>query len=300
MILRRLSTNCVKKFAIFGKLYYTVGRMEFIAKTFSYLKKSFPLLAAVMLVPATALAVLVKPFGFVTAFPSYMQLEIRSFGDVAWLLFDKYATVYVYPYIVAFIAATLGISLALAVIENHFRVGRIKFSSAARKVNNCLWPAFISFGFITVLFFVWQFLLTCVITLLHIFISGGGYATVADFITTGVVSVALFCVWLYLMKSAFIWAPMMLVYGYSFVDTVIESASAVSKAPFKFYFGLFLPFAVVVLLEAAVGMLGVPVWGQYLINTAVCVFLLAYTVAYIMVATFRLTGMERRDLKKLY
>ncbi len=274
--------------------------MKFTLKTLSYLKKGLPALAVVFLVPAVIMAVLVKPFNIVSFFPLYAAADIGTFADVVWLVFDKYALTHVYPYILVFAVCTLGFSVAVSIIENHFRVGRLTFSRPFKNVNSCFFPVLKAFGVIFLIYLLCNFLFACIVTLVHLLISGPGPVNAADYIVTAVVTVGLFMLMLQLIKSVFLWAPMMTVFGYNFADAVIESSSAVSKSSWSFYFGLLFPFATIILLEVIIGVFKLPMWSLYIVNAIFYDLLFSYLSAYIMVSAFELTGMERRDVRKIY
>ena len=55
-----------------------------------------------------------------------------------------------------------------------------------------------------------------------------------------------------------------------------------------------------VLIETVLGLFSPPLWSLYLVNILLYVLIFAYYSAYIMVSAFELTGMERRDLKRMY
>ena len=274
--------------------------MNFTVKTLAYLKKGLPLLAAVCLIPSVVMAVLIKPFNIVSFFPLYSSAEVNGFSDVVWLVFDKYALTHVYPYLIVYAVCALGLSFSLSIVENHFRVGRLTVGVSFKNINNCLVPVLIAFGVIFLVYLFCNFLFACAVTLVHLLISGAGAVNAADYAVTAVVAVVLFMLMLQILKSVFLWAPMMIVYGYNFLDAVIESSSAVSKAARPVYLRLLFPFFVWVVLEAGLGLFSPPLWSLYLVNILLYVLIFAYYSAYIMVSAFELTGMERRDLKRMY
>ena len=114
--------------------------MTYVSKTFSYLVKSLRLLVPIALLPALLLGMFSKPMSFITFIPSYGATDVKSFGDIAWLIFDKYSFTHIYPVILIFVALTLSCALSLSVIEKHFRIGKLMLKAPVQDVNSSLFP----------------------------------------------------------------------------------------------------------------------------------------------------------------
>ena len=119
-----------------------------------------------------------------------------------------------------------------------------------------------------------------------------------DIVILSLVITALFLLLMYFGMPAVFWAPLMLTFGYSFVDAFIESMSLARKAGFKLYIALMLPFVVVIMLQCVVSFLPLPIIALKAISVLLYLFLIVYLVSFMMNAAFDLTGLERRDIKK--
>lgn len=274
--------------------------MPYISKTFSYMAKSARLLVPIAILPALLLGMFVKPLGFITFLPLYAVTDVKSFSDIAWLIFDKYAVTHVYPMILIFVVLTLCCAFSLSVIEKHFRIGKLMIKAPFKDVNSSLFPVLKTLFVLTAVYFVWKFVLCGIATLLHFVISGAGVPNWWDIVILSLVITALFLLLMYFGMPAVFWAPLMLTFGYSFVDAFIESMSLARKAGFKLYIALMLPFVVVIMLQCVVSFLPLPIIALKAISVLLYLFLIVYLVSFMMNATFELTGLERRDIKKKY
>lgn len=280
-------------------MVYNTG-MGYIGKTFAYLKKAFPLLAAIMIVPAVIMAFFMRPISFITFLPEYFRTDVRSFLDVLWLIFDRYTLTYVYPIFIMFVLLVVAFSIGLSIIEKHFRVGRLMLKAPMNAVNNSIFPVAENFFILFLVYLASNFLFVCIVTLSHFLISGAGRVVPLDFIVTAFLALILFFLLMRLVQSAFLWAPVMLVFGYTFLDAVITASSLSAKAPFKLYRGIVFPFVCVMAVQSLVVFLRSPPWVNITVAAVCYLFLCVYTAAVVMIVVFDLSGMERRDLKKLY
>lgn len=274
--------------------------MGYIGKTLGYLKKSFPLLAAVMLAPAAALAFFVRPVSMITFLPMYARTEVASFLDVLWLIFDRYTLTYVFPLLLGFVLSVLGVSLGLSVVERHFRVGELALKAPLKAVNNSIFPVTANLFILLVIYMAAHFLFVCLVTLTHFLLSGAGRPGLADVAVTAVLSVTVLFLLLRLLQSFLFWAPLMLLYGYSFLDAVIASSSLCAKAPTGIWTGVAFPFVCVMTATSLAVFFRAPPWVNILTAGVSYLFLLVYLTAFVMVAVFDLGNMERRDMRPKY
>lgn len=274
--------------------------MLYIKKTFSYLKKSFWLLALIAAVPAVLTAVFFRPLGFIGFIPQYAHFGAHSFTDIAWMIFDRYSFTYVYPIVLTFIALVLSFSLSLSVIEKHFKVGRLLLKAPVKDVNNSLFPVLKTLTVITVFYLAWNFMLAGIITLAHFIFSGPGVPTKLNLIIANVLVLGLFVLFVFFSTPSVLWAPLMLLFGYSFVDAFVASTKLTGKATGRLFFGVLFPFVVIILLQYVLSFFFVPLIIMKVISGFYILFLIVYLMAYMMVAAFDLTDMERRDIKKSY
>lgn len=274
--------------------------MTYVSKTFSYIVKSLRLLLPIALLPAVLLGVFSKPMSFITFIPSYGATEVKSFGDIAWLIFDRHSFTFIYPIIIIFVALTLSCALSLSVIEKHFRIGKLMLKAPVQDVNSSLFPALKTLAVMAGIYLVWKFILTGIVTLLHFIISGQGVPSAVNIAVVATIIAAIFLFSLYLCLPSVLWAPLMLTFGYSFVDAFIEAPKLTGKAVFKLFIALVFPFAVVILFQYVIEFLPLHIIAVKVLAVAEYMFLIVYIVSFMMIATFDLTGLERRDIKKRY
>ena len=270
--------------------------MTYVSKTFSYIVKSLRLLLPIALLPAVLLGVFSKPMSFITFIPSYGATEVKSFGDIAWLIFDRHSFTFIYPIIIIFVALTL----SLSVIEKHFRIGKLMLKAPVQDVNSSLFPTLKTLAVMAGIYLVWKFILTGIVTLLHFIISGQGVPSAVNIAVVATIIAAIFLFSLYLCLPSVLWAPLMLTFGYSFVDAFIEAPKLTGKAVFKLFIALVFPFAVVILFQYVIEFLPLHIIAVKALAVAEYMFLIVYIVSFMMIATFDLTGLERRDIKKRY
>lgn len=274
--------------------------MTYVAKTFSYMKKSFWLLALIALVPAVLFGLFVRPLGFITFVPDYATTTVTSYADIAWLIFDRYAITYVYPIIIIFITTVVSVSLALSVIEKHFRTGRLMLKAPLQDINSSLFPTLKTLAVVTGIYLLWKFILSGLVTLMHFLISGSGTPNSVTVIVVSVLIAAVFLVTVFFGVPTLLWAPLMLTFGYSFVDALIEASRMSGKANWKLFAAFIFPLVIIILLQCILELLPIPIVAMKAIAAVFYLFLIMYLSALMMVAVFDLTELERRDIKKTY
>ena len=274
--------------------------MSYIAKTFSYIKKSFWVLLLIAVVPAVLLGLFVRPLGFVTFIPDFAVSAINSYADIAWLIFDRHATVYVYPLLLIFVTLTVCMALALSVIEKHFRTGKLMLKAPLRDLNSSLFPMLKTLAFIIAVYMLFKFILSGLVTLLHFLLSGAGHPNTLTVILVSISIIIAFVISIYFSVPIMFWAPLMLTFGYSFVDALIEAARMSSKAVWRLFTALIFPLVTVALLQCVFELLPLPIIAMKAIAAVMYLFLIMYISALMPVATFDLSELERRDEKKPY
>ena len=274
--------------------------MIYVSKTFSYMRKSFWLLALISLVPALLLGLFVRPMGFISFVPDYASTTVTSYADIAWLIFDRYATVYVYPIVLIFVTLVICMSLALSVIEKHFRTGRLMFKAPLQDINSSLFPTLKMLSVITAAYLLYKFILSGLVTLLHFLISGSGAPNTVTIVIVAVVVVALFFLMMFFAVPVLLWTPLMLTFGYSFADAFIAASRMASKAFWKLFLALVLPFVAVILVQCVLELLPLHIAALKAVAAVMYLFVIMYMSALMMVAMFDLTELERRDVKDKY
>ncbi len=186
--------------------------MTYIAKTFSYIKKSFWVLLLIAVVPAVLLGLFVRPLGFVTFIPDFAVSAINSYADIAWLIFDRHATVYVYPLLLIFVTLTVCMALALSVIEKHFRTGKLMLKAPLRDLNSSLFPMLKTLAFIIAVYMLFKFILSGLVTLLHFLLSGAGHPNTLTVILVSISIIIAFVISIYFSVPIMFWAPLIRIF----------------------------------------------------------------------------------------
>lgn len=271
--------------------------MAYIRRTFKYMFKAFGALALVCLPAAVLLGIFTKPMASLAYLVEYSKTYVKGFPDMFWLIFNKYATKYVYPLVLIFIALIFCTSLALSVIEKHFRVGKLMLVSPLKQINNYFLPVLISFFILSLILTLYGMIQSGLLTLLHMLMSGKGFPTAFNMVIAVVLSVGLFVLAVFASCSTMYWTPMMVIYGFSFGDAAASSLRLIDKKSGGIILGLLTPFAIVAVFASAVSFIGIS-YVRIALAVILYLFLIMYLVSYIMISMFDLSGMERRDEKR--
>lgn len=261
--------------------------------------RAFGVLALVCLPAAVVLGIFTKPMGSLSYLAAYSQTAVRGFPDMFWLIFNRYATKYVYPLVLILSSLVFCTSLCLSIIEKHFRVGKLLLVSPLKQINIYFLPVALSFILLSLILALYGMVQTGVLTLLHGLISGWGYPSVLNLILAAVISLALFVLFVLAACSTMYWAPMMVIYGFSFRDAAASSLRLIDGKTGRILAGLLFPFLLVAVLESVFSFIP----NKYVcaaLGVAEYLFLIMYVIAYIMVSMFDLSGMERRDEKNKF
>lgn len=271
--------------------------MVYVKRTFAYMFRALGVLTLVCLPAAVVLGIFTKPMASLSYLPAYANTYVKSFRDVFWLVFNRYATKYVYPLFLILASLVFSTSLAMSVIEKHFRVGKIMLKAPLKQINVYFLPVLLSYCVLAFVLFLYGAVQTGMITLLHFIVSGKGCPSALNLVLAAVIGCGLFVVALALSCSAMYWTPMMVIYGFAFGDATASSLRLIDQKRGAILFGLLLPYVLVAVVQSFVSLLPVP-WLRTAIAVLLYLFLIIYLITYIMVSMFDLSGMERRDGKK--
>lgn len=255
------------------------------------------MLAPVCLPAAIALGIFTKPMTSLSYLVEYSQTYVRSFKDIFWLFFNRYATAHVYPLAIIFIALILCASLSLSVIEKHFRVGKLMLKAPLRQINNYFLPVLFTFLILSLILIIYGLVQSGLLTLLHMLVSGKGEPSVLTLILATLLSLTLFVLSVAAAFSTLYWTPMMVIYGFSFRDAAASSLRLIDRNTGKVFFGVLFPFLVVAVLQTVFSFIN-NIYVSKALAVVLYLFLIVYLVCYIMVSMFDLSGMERRDRDK--
>lgn len=272
--------------------------MAYIKRTFKYMFKTFWALALICLPAALALGIFTKPMSSLSYLVAYSETYVKSFKSIFWLIFNRYATKYVYPLVIILIALIFSTALSMSVIEKHFRVGKLMLVSPLKQINNYFLPVLLSFLILSFILLLYGLIQTGMLTMLHMLISGRGYPNVLNMIIASVISLGLFVLAVFAACSTMYWTPMMVIYGFSFGDAAAASLRLLDGKAGGILFGLLTPFIIVAVLESVCSFV-TNIYVSCALAVVLYLFLIMYLVSYIMISMFDLSGMERRDEKKI-
>lgn len=270
--------------------------MVYIGRTFKYMFGAFWALALVCLPAAVALGIFTKPMASVSYLVTYAETNVRGFTDILWLVFNRYATVKVYPLALVFVTLVFCSSLCMSIVEKHFRVGKLMLRAPLKQINNYFLPVLVTYVLLTLVITLYGFIQSGVIALLHVAISGWGYPNAFNVVLAAVVSLGLFVLAVFVFCSAMYWTPMMVIYGFSFRDAAASSFRLLDGKTGGILIGLLTPFLIVAVAGTLLSFAG-NVYVRCAVGVLLYLFLIVYVISFIMVSMFGLSGMERRDIK---
>lgn len=260
--------------------------------------RAFGILSLACLPAAVMLGVFTKPMASLSYCVPYSETYVRGFREIFWLIFNRYATRYVYPLPLIFLALVFSVSLAMSVIEKHFRVGKLMLKAPLKQVNNYFLPVLISLAILALILLLYGLIQTGALTLLHFLISGRGYPNVLNLALAAALSLGLFVLAMFVALSAMYWTPHMVIYGFSFRDAAAASSRLIDGKSGGLLCGLLVPYLIVAVLQSVISFIGL-VYVRMALAVVLYLFLILYVVVYIMISLFDLSGMERRDIKDI-
>ena len=271
--------------------------MQYIKQTLKYMLGAFGVLMLVCLPAATVLGVFTKPMGSLSYCVNYAVADIRGFKEMFWLIFNSRAIKHVYPLFLILFSLVFSVALALSVIEKHFRVGKLMLKAPLKQINNYFLPVILTFLILSLILFLYGMIQTGVLTFLHMIISGKGVPSVINVIVACAISLALFVLSVYIACSTMYWAPMMVIYGFTFRDAAAAALRLIDRRMKSILAGVLFPFLVVALLESVFSLINI-IYVRIPLAVLLYLFLIMYIAAFIMVSMFDLSDMERRDGKR--
>lgn len=272
--------------------------MHLFKETFKYLRRSFFVLALFALIPAILMGIFIKPMSFLTFIPDYIFSDIKNFGDIIWLVFNKFIITHFYIVLIIFVSIVISWSIIVAIIEKHLRIGKLKLQSPFKSINSSFFPVLKTVSILFLIILVWYFLQGCILTFLHYIISGIGYPNSLNIILAIFFSVLLFVCVLLLCLQIVLWTPTMLLYGYSFIDACSSSLRLVGKSAGNVFWGLFFPICFIVLIVFILDLFKLNIIINIIIYSCCYLFLIVYLPAFAMVTQFELSQIKIRETVK--
>ncbi|MCL2847558.1 MAG: hypothetical protein FWE13_02250 [Firmicutes bacterium] len=285
--------------------------MEFVAKTFKYLRSSWWLIWLMCLPASVVLAFFMRPLGLVSFLPTYALSEMTGTGNFLRLHFEPlivdsraFIGLFIVMPILIVITLFLTVCSVFSLIEIHFRTGRLQLKRPLSRINEYFIPTAKIFAFIIVFFIIYFALIIGLNALQHNILTGGRdvleiYITpsVGSIITMAIITLLIFVLVCWLMAPVMFMLPFMQVYGYGFGDGLRNATSYYAKNPFRISFGIAFIFLISIALSTVLAGLEefLPIAVRIIISIVIQSFTLMYFFAYCMVVSFDVANIERRD-----
>lgn len=275
--------------------------MTLAKRTFKYLKKSFLPLSLASSLPAIILGYLSQPYTGITFLTIYTKTSSAGFSDILWMLLSKEHLLCVFPYIIVITLLILACSYNLSVIEKHFKTGNLVLVNPVRSINNSILSVIKVVPLILVVTFIILLIQAAFVSLIRYLITGpSGYTTILDGIWVIIISIILFLIQVTVSAFVGVWAVIMQIFGFSFIDAFVDAIRVVSKKWFSFLLGVIVPIFISLIPHLVLNALPFDLTlTKVLISMGMHLFIIIYYCAYIMVSVYSLTGLERRDEKSI-
>lgn len=288
--------------------------MALLGETFKYLKKSFWILLLYAIVPSIVISFFVKPFSSITFLPTLFVGQtdydfIEIFAMITSTIVDVSVFGDLIGGIVFFVFMWIAAVLCLCVAEKHLKTGELSLKISKNQFFTYAFPIFFSLVLWIVLYLVCLAAQSGFISLIH-FVCGVTPPTTIDCILSTVVSLLIFTAILYCSVHLLFLPLITVYYGYGLRESFVESLRMTSDNMRTLLLGFLVPMLVAIiadvilstitaLLAGYAGMsLAAKYWIDYIISVITLALIIMYLVAYALVSFYKLSGLERRDIRK--
>jgi len=277
--------------------------MQFVKETFKYLKKSFFALLVLAAAPAFILGLMFPPFSGVSFIPLYVQTPAANFVSIFWMIFSKRGISHIYPAILALPVFIVFAAFIFSVIEKHFKTGKLMLHRPFYSVNNSLLTILkiipLALALIAVLLLV-QISLS---SLVRLVVTGvEGFPRVFDCIWIVIIAALFFFVSIAVTVFMGVWAVIIQIFGFSFAEAFVEAMRTVGKRWLPLILGMAVPIIILITPLVVLNSLPpewIPEIVKAIVGMAAHLLVIVYYFAYVMVSTFNLANLERRDTRSI-
>jgi hypothetical protein len=267
--------------------------MIFVKQTLDYLKKNFIFLIVFAVIPAVMYAInnttlnIYNFFIKISTHHKFNFVEIyKSFSTINYNSFTKT--------LLSFLATIVFVSLILAFIEKHMRIGKRTFKGIVGKLNDNIMPVFLLIFLFIIILEIWSVLLSAFLITAAIILQG-----TALLITSSIICLILYLLLFMLMGLFVIWLPCILITGFNYSEAFVYSASLMADHKKDIVISLVLPYILCNLIAAFVHLAIGNTAGFIVLIVAFIIYFIYYT-SLMYVIYFYLTKETREDLKKKY
>ena len=269
--------------------------MKYLKNSLSYLFKNFLYIFLLALVPTAFIGGLLSPFKTFEFASNYSNIAVNNFGDIFYGLIDFNWLSILFAFLGIIILAIF-VSLTLGQMENHMRSGKLNKKNVFQYVNNNILVVAFNLLVLFAMWFVLQFLLSALLMLLHLAISGiGNTPNIANIIIAIVLCAVKFALFLQVSAIMFLTIPNMLISGYPTKQAISNSIKLLNKNNFQFLLSMLLPFVIIIPLACLLkgGLV-------YITNVFGVLIMFIYYTPLLMTSYFELSGISRYDNRKYY
>lgn len=195
----------------------------------------------------------------------------------------------------AIISMVLFVSLLMAMIEKHMRIGKRTFNGILSKLNDNLLP---TLGYIVLLLIIYEFW-TLIASMVLFFLSNIPIVPLA-YVAMTVVFVLAHVVLLYAIGMIYLWLPCMQITGFRATEALYYSSELSSSVKWKVSFAQLFAFLLVEVLMVLCVMFTASETAFLLLTTACYCALIAIYCVRMEIMYFQLDNIQRADIAKYY
>lgn len=272
--------------------------MKNVKRTAEYLFRAWWFVLPLVLIPSVASGLLSTPFWEVSFLTSADVFGMSAKKLFLCLFGDSWESAW--PVLIISAVSVLFYSLAIAVVERHFRVGKLSLDHPFKSINTCIWPLAICFIIISLISILWRFVVFGVMALLNLICMESGATKAAAFSVMCIFALILFFVHVLIIMPMLFWAPIMIEYGYGLRDAASSSYRLLSGKFISTYLQFILPIIIFLPITMVLQWLELPRYVYMLVWSAFFILINSYAISYIMTTAFDLLELDRRDVKRRF
>lgn len=285
-----------------------------LKETCGYFKKCFWLLVLVALLPSIGISFFVKPFSSITFLPSlFVGRTDYDFSDIFMMMLTPINGAPflggIIGYVIFFICFGLASIWGICVIEKHFKTGELSLNVSKHQFTLYLFPIFFALALWSALYLIAAVAQSGLISLIH-YICGVTPPSFIDCFLSTIVSLAVFYGVMYLSIHLLFLPLIMVYYGYGWRESFVESIRLSSQNFKSIMTGFIVPLLVLILADSVLTLgtallvrfanmsASAKYWIDFIISVIIHTLTIMYVYTYDIVAFYKLSGFERRDIKR--
>ncbi|MCH5163844.1 MAG: hypothetical protein J1F36_02380 [Clostridiales bacterium] len=288
--------------------------MAMLEETLKYLKKSFWVLAFVAVVPALIISFFAKPFSSITFLPLlFVGQTDYHFSEIFMMMLTPISNASFWGGFVGnvlfFVLFWISCVLGVCIVEKHLKTGTLTPKTSAHQFFSYVLPILLALIMWSALYLVSAVAQSGFISLIH-FICGVTPPSFIDCLLSTFISILVFGGVMYCSIHLMFMPLIMVYYGYGWRESLVESLRMTSKNYKDVLLGFGLPMVIIIGVNFVLSLVTALLirfanlsevaryWIDYIISVATHIMIIVYLIAYDVVAFYKLSGLERRDIKR--